>query len=338
MDVTVAIPTYNGALRLPDVLQKLQRQVKTDAIGWEILVIDNNSSDRTQDVIVHYQKTMPQLRYCQELRQGVGFARDCAFREARGELVAFLDDDTIPNADWVSAVAEFAQTHPQAGAYGSRIHADYAVPPPPNFGRIAGFFAIVDLGSKPQLYRKNSRFLPPGAGVVVRRSVWQEYIPAVSEMTLTGRANPAGLPDEDLEMLSYIRFSPWEIWYNPAMELTHKIPAARLERKYLIPFLRWIGLSSYVTRTMGTKGIKKYVLTLAYLGNDLKKILLHLLKYRTQVRTDLVAACELEYFTASFISPFFLRKAGYLNKKAMTPNALARPFAPSTQRAGPPHH
>ncbi len=76
---------------------------------------------------------------------------------------------------------------------------------------------------------------------------------------------------------------------------------------------------------MGTKGIKKYVLTLAYLGNDLKKILLHLLKYRTQVRTDLVAACELEYFTASFVSPFFLRKAGYLNKKAMTPNALARP-------------
>ena len=123
MDVTVAIPTYNGALRLPDVFQKLQRQVKTDAIGWEILVIDNNSSDRTQDVIAHYQKTMPQLRYCQELRQGVGFARDCAFREARGELVAFLDDDTLPNADWVSAVAEFAQTHPQAGAYGSRIHA-----------------------------------------------------------------------------------------------------------------------------------------------------------------------------------------------------------------------
>jgi hypothetical protein len=252
--------------------------------------------------------------------------------------VAFLDDDTLPDADWVSAVAEFAQTHPQAGAYGSRIHADYAVLPPPNFGRIAGFFAIVDLGSKPQLYRKNSRFLPPGAGVVVRRSVWQEYIPSVSEMTLTGRASSAGLPDEDLEMLSYIRFSPWEIWYNPAMEITHKIPAARLERKYLIPFLRGIGLSSYVTRTMGTKGIKKYVLTLAYLGNDLKKILLHLLKYRTRVRTDLVAACELEYFTGSLVSPFFLRKAGYLRKKAMTPNALARPFAPSTQRARPPHH
>src|SRR5262249_24205964 len=326
MDITVAIPTYNGALRLPKVLQQLQRQVETEAIAWEILIIDNNSSDDTQDVIAHYQKTLPRLRYCQELRRGVGFARDCAFREARGELVAFLDDDTLPNADWVNAVAEFAQTHPQAGAYGSRIYADYAVRPPPNFDRIACFFAIVDLGSKPRLYSKNSRFLPPGAGVVVRRSVWQEYIPSVSEMTLTGRASPAGLPDEDLEMLSYIRFSPWEIWHNPAMELTHKISASRLERKYLIPFLRGIGLSSYVTRTMGTKGIKKYLLTLAYLANDLKKILLHLLKYRTQVRTDLVAACELAYLISSLVSPFFLWKAGHFSKKDNEIKRLRRPW------------
>ena len=315
MDVTVAIPTYNGALRLPQVLQQLQRQVEIEGIAWEILIIDNNSSDHTQNVIAHYQKTMPDVRYCREPTQGIAFARDRAFREAQGEQVAFLDDDTVPDPDWVSAIAEFGRTHPQAGAYGSRIHAEYAVTPPPNFGRICCFFAIVDLGSMPRLYSKNSRFLPPGAGVVVRRSVWQQYIPSASEMTLTGRTTSGGLPDEDLEMLSYIRFSPWEIWHNPAMKLTHKIPAARLEKKYLIPFLRGIGLSSYVTRTMGIKGIKKHLLTLAYLSNDLKKILLHLLKYRTRIRTDLVAACELEYLIGSLVSPFFLWKAGYLPKQ-----------------------
>lgn len=312
MDITVAIPTYNGARRLPEVFHQLERQAQDEAVTWEILVIDNNSTDGIKDVIVQHQKTMSQLRWCQESKQGAGFARHCAFREARGELVAFLDDDTIPDAHWVSAVAQFAKTHPQAGAYGSRVHADYAVPPPPNFARIAAFLAITERGNQPLLYSKNSRLLPPSAGLVVRKSVWQQYVP--EEMILSGRTEGNMLTGEDLEMLCYIQTSPWEIWYNPAMEITHKIPAARLNRTYLIPFMRGIGQSRHVTRTAGTKGIKKYFMTLAYLANDLKKLLLHVLKYRTEVKTDLVAACELSLLTSSLRSPFFLWRNGYLSK------------------------
>jgi glycosyltransferase involved in cell wall biosynthesis len=313
MDITVAIPTYNGAERLPEVLRQLQRQQQTEAIAWEILVVDNNSSDCIQEVISHFQATMPHLRWCQESMQGEGFARRRAFSEARGELVAFLDDDTIPDTHWVSAVVRFAKIHPQAGAYGSRVHADYAVPPPPNFDRIAAFLAITERGNQPLLYGKSSRLLPPGAGLVVRKSVWQQYVP--EKMILTGRVEGNMLTGEDLEMLSHIQASPWEIWYNPAMEITHKIPAWRLEKKYLVPCLRGIGLTRYVTRTIGIKGIKKYVLILAYLGNDFRKILWHVLKYRAAVKTDLVAACELSLLTSSFISPFFLWRNGYLGKR-----------------------
>jgi glycosyltransferase involved in cell wall biosynthesis len=314
MDITVAIPTCNGAARLPEVFHQLQRQLQTEAIAWEILVVDNNSSDCIQGVIAHFQTVMPHLRWCQESKQGAGFARWCAFKEARGELVAFLDDDTIPDAHWVSAVARFAKTHPQAGAYGSRVHADYAVPPPANFGRIAAFLAITERGNEPLLYEKASRLLPPSAGLVVRKIAWQQYVPA--EMILTGRTDKNMLTGEDLEMLSYIQASPWEIWYNPAMEITHKIPAERLEKKYLVPFFRGIGLSRYVTRTVGIKGVKRHILTLAYLCNDLRKILLHLIKYRTKIKTDLIAACELELLTSSLISPFFLWRNGYLRKSS----------------------
>jgi hypothetical protein len=251
------------------------------------------------------------MRLCQETMQGVGFCRCRALSEARGELIAFLDDDNIPDVHWVSAIAQFGQTHPQAGAYGSKIQADYAAPPPVNFDRIASFLAITDLGSEPLLYKKRSRFLPPGAGLVVRKSVWQQYLPP--EMIFRGRIEGNPLAGDDLEMLGHIQASHWEIWYNPAMKITHKIPAARLEREYLIPFLRGIGHSRHVTRTMSTKGIKKYLLTIAYLGNDLRKILLHLVKYRTKVKTDLVASCELEFLISCFTSPFFLWRNGYLS-------------------------
>lgn len=105
MDITVAIPTYNGALRLPEVLRSLQRQLKTEAVAWEILIIDNNSSDGTQEVIARYQTNIPHMRLCRETMQGVGFCRCRALREARGELIAFLDDDNIPDVRWVSAIA-----------------------------------------------------------------------------------------------------------------------------------------------------------------------------------------------------------------------------------------
>jgi len=313
MDITVAIPTYNGATRLPEVFAQLQKQVGTEDIEWEILVVDNNSADNTPEVIAHYQRILPQMRSCLEPKQGAGFARHRAFWEARGELVAFLDDDTIPDRTWVKAVMEFAHIHPHTGAYGSQVHADYAVPPPPNFSRIAPFLAITERGSRPLLYAKNNKLLPPSAGLVVRSRIWKQYVP--KEMILSGRIEGNMLTSEDLEMLSYIQASPWEIWYNPAMEITHKIPASRLQRNYLIPFLRGIGRSRYVTRTISTTGFKKYFITCAYFANDLKKILWHLLKYRTKVRTDLVAACELELLTSSLISPLFLAWKGYLHKK-----------------------
>jgi len=313
MDITVAIPTYNGAARLPEVLRQLQRQEQTEAIKWEILVVDNNSNDRTQEVIAKFQTIMPHLRWCQELMQGEGFARRRAFWEARGELVAFLDDDTIPEAHWVSAVAQFAKTHFRAGAYGSRVHADYAVPPPPNFDRIAPFLAMTERGDQPLLYEKNSRLLPPGAGLVVRKSVWQQYVP--DEMILSGRTEENMLTGEDLEMLTYIQSSPWEIWYNPAMKITHKIPATRLDKKYLIPFMRGIGLCRYVIRTSGTKGIKKYLIAVCYMINDCRKLLWHLVKHGTEVRTDPVSASELMLLTSTLISPFYLWINGYLSKR-----------------------
>jgi GT2 family glycosyltransferase len=122
------------------------------------------------------------------------------------------------------------------------------------------------------------------------------------------------LTGEDLEMLCHIQKSGWEVWYNPEMEIYHKIPGARLKREYLIPFFRGIGLSRYVTRMTNVQPYYKPFVFVVYVINDLKKILLQLLKYGTNIRTDLVVACETELLFSSLISPFYLWKNGYFNK------------------------
>lgn len=307
VDLTVAICTYNGEKRLPDVLDRLRSQQNPASIAWEVIVVDNNSTDRTADLVRQYQQAWAgaiPLRYAFESQQGAAFARKLAIREAQSELVGFLDDDNLPDSDWVMAAYAFAQAHPQAGAYGSQIHGLFESEPPEAYRRILPFLAIVERGPEPLLYRPSQKVLPPSAGLVVRRSAWLAAVP--EHCILGGRTQNSMLTGEDLEVLTYIQRAGWELWYNPAMQVQHKIPAGRLQREYLIPFFRGIGLSRAVTRMLGVEPWQRPLALLAYALNDLRKIMLHLLKYGFAVKTDVVAACELELFRSSLISPVYI--------------------------------
>ncbi len=331
VDFTVAICTYNGENRLPEVLDRLRSQRQTEHFSWEVLVVDNNSRDRTTQVVQTHQKNWTSagaLVYCFEAEQGAAFARQRAIREANSALIGFLDDDNLPDPNWVAAAYEFGKQYPNAGAYGSRIRGIFEAEPPENFERIQPFFALTDRGDIPLQYDPNRKLLPPAAGLVVRREAWLNSVP--DRCILHGRVpgnlqdavQTAMLPAEDLESLSYIRESGWEIWYNPAMQIEHKIPPHRLQRDYLIPFFRSIGLTRYVTRTIGVRAGFKPILVLAYLANDLRKIIRHWFKYRGHLAKDVVAACEMELYKSSFISPFYLWSRGYLKRRSLSPKPI----------------
>ncbi|BDI17360.1 hypothetical protein ANSO36C_31620 [Nostoc cf. commune SO-36] len=92
LDITVAIPTYNGESRLPELLERLQNQVNTENLSWEIIVIDNNSTDKTAKVVQTYQNNWRcpyPLKYCFEAQQGAAYARKTAVAEAKGRINRF---------------------------------------------------------------------------------------------------------------------------------------------------------------------------------------------------------------------------------------------------------
>ena len=313
IDFTVAIPTYNGERRLPELLERLQKQLGADNFSWEIVVVDNNSKDNTAQLVQRYQKDWRfsyALKYYFEPKQGAAHARKRAVQEAKGVLVGFLDDDNYPELNWVAKAYLFGQKYPRAGAFASQIHPAWEVQPSENFQRIAPFLAITERGHLPLLYDPQKRLLPPSAGLVVRRQAWLESVP--DNPILTGRVVGNMLTSEDLEALSYIQKAGWEIWYNPEMEMYHQIPHWRLQKEYLIPFFRGIGLSRYVTRMVNVKPWLRPFVSFAYMLSDARKIVFHLLKYRLKVKTDLVSACEMQLFLSSFISPLYLWKQGYL--------------------------
>ncbi|OUL17922.1 hormogonium polysaccharide biosynthesis glycosyltransferase HpsE [Nostoc sp. 106C] len=326
IDFSVAICTFNGEKRLPDVLDKLkeccayttQLAIDAEPINWEIIIIDNNSKDNTAKIVQEYQADWPAtypIKYFLEYKQGLSFARERAIQEAQGTFVGFLDDDNLPTRNWIASAYNFGKNHPQAGAYGGRIHGDYEVTPPNNFDRISLFLAIGG-SSKTICYTapENSLYykkvLPAGAGLVVRKQAWIENVP--QNLFFQGRVNGSLVTAEDIEALTHIKKAGWEIWHNAEMEIYHRIPKQRLEKGYLLKLMRSIGLSRHYTRMLDLQIWQQPFVSLAYMANDIRKIVMHLLKYRMVLRTDIVAACEMELLIGAFFSPFYIWKRALL--------------------------
>lgn len=307
---TVAIRAYNAADRLPALLEALLAQTQVEHLAWEVLVVDNCSCDNTADLVARYQQRWPAsfgLRYCLEPRQGALFARQRAMAEAQGEWVGFLDDDNLPQADWVAAAWAFGQAYPKAGAFGSQIHGQFEVEPPQNFERIAHFLPVIErdkLVCFTQGLYARKQVLPPGAGLVIRKRAWEETVP--DKLLLSGPvAQGLAAKGEDIEALTHIKRAGWEIWFNPEMHITHLIPKWRFERDYLQRFFQGVGRGRFHTRMLGLSPWLRPPMTLAYFLNDLRKLLAHRKKYAHLLATDTVVACEQALFRSSLASPFY---------------------------------
>jgi glycosyltransferase involved in cell wall biosynthesis len=102
--ISLVIPAYNEEDYLPACLDAVMRNVAGEAL--EIIVIDNNSTDRTKQVIARY----PNVKYLFEPRKGITRARQRGFAAATGEIIAYVDADTRPPAGWIQQIREHFST------------------------------------------------------------------------------------------------------------------------------------------------------------------------------------------------------------------------------------
>ncbi len=314
LNLSIAICTYNGEQRLPLVLDRLRSQINTDTVHWEILIVDNNSTDGTADRITQLQtewaqdSTLPTIHYLFEKSQGTAFARQSALTKAEGEWVAFLDDDNLPHTEWIAAIEAFIQQHPNVGAFHGQILGDYEITPPPNFDRIAPFWAIAG-GRKARCYTTDpnatrKRLLPPGAGIVVQRQAWLAHVP--TQLSLVGRVGASMVGGEDIEAMGYLSRAGFEIWYTPKMQLDHRIAADRLTRDSMIRHMHGIGLGRWQLRRLGLARWQKPLVMAIFFGNDCRKTIVHEFKYHRDLRSaDTVAIAERAFFIGCLQSPFY---------------------------------
>ena len=233
IQVSVVIGTYDRARLLEGTLQALAAQEVPDALKWEIVVVDNNSGDTTAQVVAAFSKSTPTpVRYVLERLQGIAHARNRGVREARGEILAFTDDDVLPEPDWIARVAS-AIDRWNADGVGGRILPKWETAPPRwlaenrnLLARLAimdfesGQLLVLPLAAEPQVW---------GANMAFRREALEKVGTFDPRLGVVGRKLYRG---EETDLIERALKLGLKIAYDPALTVFHRIGTDRVRKAY----------------------------------------------------------------------------------------------------------
>lgn len=192
--ISLCICTYNRAESLRRTLESVARQERCEG-RMEILLIDNNSSDRTREIVEDFSKVIP-LRYFFESAQGLSQARNRGLREFRGRYLLFTDDDVRLAANWVKCFEAATRANPDAEYFGGRILPDWLNNKPDWIGEaplplIDGLLGWFDLGANSRRFDVGDSG-PNGASFAVSRRLTQMVGPFDVDLGCVGRARGRG--------------------------------------------------------------------------------------------------------------------------------------------------
>jgi glycosyltransferase involved in cell wall biosynthesis len=229
--ISVIICCHNGATRLPTTLMHLRAQEAAD-IPWELLIIDNASTDATADVASSYWVDGPApLRIIRESKLGLQSARQRGLAEAAYDYLGFVDDDNWVARDWVRTAYRVLSADPLIGALGSACDLACEVPAPKWFDQFHPSYAILPSHNLTQMQCRPI-FLN-GAGLCVRKVAWQQLVREGFCSVLTDRVGTVLAGGGDTELTIALRLSGWKLRVEPSLRLQHYMPARRLRWRYL---------------------------------------------------------------------------------------------------------
>lgn len=224
---SIAICTYNRSRWLKGTLRFVVQQ-DYPADRWELLVIDNNSSDDTAGVVAQFADAPKAPRYILEKEQGLSRARNRALREAKGDIIVFLDDDTEGPRHWLTELMRpYAEdTEGKIGVVGGEI-----IPGFPD-----GLPSWLKGQWEPLAYRETPgplprRQLPMGANFSARLELARK---AGGFRTDLGRTGNTLAGSEDHDFIRRVAQSGAEVWFVPEACITHLIPGNRLTFRYAV--------------------------------------------------------------------------------------------------------
>jgi glycosyltransferase involved in cell wall biosynthesis len=239
--ITVAICTWNRAELLQKTLQRLALTHAECGFEWELLVVNNNCTDNTSEVVERFRDVLP-VRMILETKQGHSNARNRILSEANGEHIVWTDDDVLVKENWLASFQRAFKDYPEAAFFGGTVlpwlECDLPEWMARNWSEISGIYAITSNYSADFVLSRET--IPVGANMACRTDIGRRFpfhpmLGRMKEELIGG--------DEVAWFREMIEAGHTGMWVSSAI-VEHFIPKSRLTKEYLSQWFEKSGVAA----------------------------------------------------------------------------------------------
>jgi len=245
LKVSVIICTFNRCNLLRNVLESIVTQT-ADKNDYEILVIDNNSSDSTKQICTDFEKNNQNFQYIHEPRQGLSNARNTGYQQANADYVAYIDDDALAFPDWVSEIIAFTRRKPEIVAFGGPYYrySDKTIPNwlPENYGEW-------NLGNLEKKIEIGVEWIN-GTNMIFKKSVLELLGGFNTNIGMNGNSIGYG---EETHLLIQLHNLTKEVYYSPHIKVKHYVANKKLTFIWHLKSIYGDGKTTIITWDIQTK-------------------------------------------------------------------------------------
>jgi GT2 family glycosyltransferase len=224
IDLSVVVSTFQRRDALRRTIESLLCQRFCTGVAYEIVIVDNNCTDGTRELVAEFVAQHPdRVRYVTERRQGVSHGRNAGIRAARGQVIAFTDDDNIVTPGWVATIVRLLRERPDVVGVGGRVLPEWPAPPPAWLDRRHWSpLAILDYGERPFRTSARKPLCLLTANLAFRRSA----------LLAVDGFSPAFARCQDHELLIRLWRAGERVLYSPELIVVAPVSEERLTRGY----------------------------------------------------------------------------------------------------------
>lgn len=243
--MSVIVTTWNRSQMLKEMLASFFQAHPNPKFEFEVIVVDNNSTDSTKKVVQEALKQYgDKLKYVFERKQGISSARNAGLKVASGKLVAFLDDDIFMADGWMDSLIKGFEDHPEAACLGGKIETLFEGPKPAWLTeKHLKHFKFGATNFEETEHRLVYPKYPPGSNMAFRSDVFKS-IKAFNPHL--GRNKSKLLSCEETELFFRIQQAGLICYYIPQAKIIHRIEQNKLRKRWIFSRFYWQGVSEVI--------------------------------------------------------------------------------------------
>lgn len=241
--ITVIIATYNRTNFLKKCIEGI---LSNSYDNYEIIVVDQGKNDETRNLIERCLYNKEKLRYLHTDVVGLSHARNIGYKNATGEIIAFIDDDAVPVSGWLEAYAKvFTEIKPTPAMAGGKILPEWEIQKPGWYPDERLFLlGLYDIGNEIMPFPETD--LPIGANFAMLRGVIEEIGGFDDRVGFNSNRKHSMIAGEDSLMGLQVRAKGYPIYYQPDAQVFHFISSAKLSKRYFLRRHFWEGVTFVV--------------------------------------------------------------------------------------------